>query len=446
MIRILTLDDDWEMGALLKLVLASEGYRCVNTDDSFEAWALLKTLPFDLLTQDTSRPDIDGIAFYRLMRADASLDDVPVLMVTARRQPEDLDRVFDADLDGYLTKPFGPQELRTLVADVLRGRGKPVPSGPGQEAEPVSTPALIAQLSSDEAEARLWAARDLGLRQAEEAVEPLLASLEAPDAGVRWAAALALGRIETPRALQPLVAVLEDEDERVRVMVAHALGKLGDPRVGSELVERLDDESGWVQRATIPALGAVKASEAVSPLVQILREGAGGVRREAASALGRIGGSAVASLLDCLNDEAASVRRLAMSGLALTYDGPRVGEALIAALDDPDAEVRRLAVQFLGRRRSTEVVEPLIAALDDECVDVVSAAAWALGWIGDRRALPSLRRVARKDERQTRQGNLVAESARSAIQRLKAAPRTRSARGNLCRRLWSSLRRLSGLE
>ena len=59
MTRILCLDDDPLIGDILNLVL-TRGYTAVDTDDAYEAWALLHSFPFDLLTQDASRGDING--------------------------------------------------------------------------------------------------------------------------------------------------------------------------------------------------------------------------------------------------------------------------------------------------------------------------------------------------------------------------------------------------
>ncbi len=423
MTRILSLDDCRQMGDLVAMVLERKGYQCVITDDSYEAWALLHTLPFDLFTQDLARWDVDGFEFYHLMRADASLDDVPIVMVTARPRPEDSDQVFDAGLDGYLTKPFGPQELWQTIADVLRERGKPLPAGPGKKADPFSTMALVERLDSEQSAERLWAAQELGLRTDERSVEisqePLLIHLQDPDAGVRWAAALALGRIGAPCAVEPLIAVLGDEDDMVRMMAAHALGKIGDPRAGAALTERLDDESTWVQMAAVPALGKVKSAEAVPGLVRILHDAAGALKRESAHALGQIGGPGVDSLLACLNAEAADVRRLALTNLVFADQDPRIEEALLTALGDVDAQVRRSAAQLLGRWSSSQAVDSLIAALEDESADVAADAAYALGEIGNPRALPALEQVARQDKRRTFWDHLVSRLARQAIERIK---------------------------
>jgi HEAT repeat protein len=421
MTRILILDDELEMGRLMAMIVRRRGYTCAITDDSYEAWALLHTLDFDLFTQDTMRPDVDGIEFYHAVRADAGLDDLPLVMVTAKSPPEDRARVFDAGLDGYLTKPFGPEELEHTLAEALRQRGCPVPAGVAVEEELRATAQLVEGLRAERWEARLAAARALGLRRDEEVVEPLLVALDDSVAGVRWAVALALGRMGAGRALQPLVAALDDQHALVRMMAAHALGMLGAVQAGRALVERLDDDDVWVRRAAVHALGALQDATATPALVRTLHAGGASLRAEAARALGHIGGPALDPLVACLDAEDVTLRRVVVAnGFAWAREDPRVEAALVDALRDPDAGVRGLAVQLLSWRRSPQAAEPLMAALEDESADVAAGAARILGGIKDPRALPALERAMR-DTRSFRQGDTVADVARRAIEEIRAA-------------------------
>ncbi|MEW6233639.1 MAG: HEAT repeat domain-containing protein, partial [Chloroflexota bacterium] len=92
-------------------------------------------------------------------------------------------------------------------------------------------------------------------------------------------------------------------------------------------------------------------------------------------------------------------------------------EPLIAALGDADAEVRRYAAWALGEIGDVRAVEPLIAALGDADAEVRRYAAWALGRIGDVRALLELERVAREDNGVTVFGR-VADAAQEAVKRI----------------------------
>lgn len=129
MTRILSLDDDLPMLELIGLILQRAGYDHVYTTSSSDALAILRREPVDLFTQDIMRPDIDGWEFYRLLKSEPLLRNVPVLMVTCQAQR--LDRGVGAPLaptDGYLTKPFGPSELLAAVEAVLRQNAKSPPT------------------------------------------------------------------------------------------------------------------------------------------------------------------------------------------------------------------------------------------------------------------------------------------------------------------------------
>lgn len=431
MTRILALDDHLDLVSMVALVLERVGYDCIVTDDSYEAWALLHTVPFDLFTQDIMRVDIHGIEFYQLMRADAGLDGVPLLMITAKPRPANLEQVFEAGLDGYLTKPFDPEGLTNAIARALRRRGKPVPPQEErklpQEREVLvkhledkqpeeRSASLVERLRDERPEERFWAARVLGLRGYDPAIEALREALEDSDVGVRWAAALALGRIGEPRALESLVAALGDEQYLVRMMAAYALGKIGDVRAGGSLVRLLDDESAWVQRVAAHALGEIRDPAATAALERTLRDAAPATKREAAWALGQISGPAVVSLIACLQAEDVAVRRAALGGLSGA--DPRIEGALIEALDDEDAQVRESAAWKLGFRGARGATDPLVALLRDDNADVAAAAASALGYLRASQALRALEQVAQEDTRQTSRGRTVAHSADWAIQRI----------------------------
>ena len=77
MARILIVDDEPSVCTLLSRYLGNNGYECITTADSYEAWALLHTVPFDLVTQDLNRAGIDGQALCELVRSDEGLRDLP---------------------------------------------------------------------------------------------------------------------------------------------------------------------------------------------------------------------------------------------------------------------------------------------------------------------------------------------------------------------------------
>ncbi len=107
--RLLVVEDDDEMRALMERGLAAEGYRVVAVENGVEALIALGEQSFDLAVVDVMMPGMSGFELARRIRERE--DPVRILLVTARDAVDD--RVFglDAGADDYLTKPFAFAEL-----------------------------------------------------------------------------------------------------------------------------------------------------------------------------------------------------------------------------------------------------------------------------------------------------------------------------------------------
>ncbi len=129
MTRILSLDDCAEIVDLISLILTRAGYDHTGTTDNYDALSILRSEPVDLFTQDLMRPGMDGWTFYELMKSDVALRHIPVLIIST--QSQSINKVLGlpvCQVDGYLTKPFGPQELLEAVAEILKRHSKPLPT------------------------------------------------------------------------------------------------------------------------------------------------------------------------------------------------------------------------------------------------------------------------------------------------------------------------------
>jgi len=131
MVRILSLDDESQMLDLLRLILERVGYECLGTTDEQEALSILRTQPVDLFTQDFMRPGgLCGVEFLRKLKSDEALRDIPVVGISARprdARAKELELAgldMERDLDGYVQKPFAPQELFVVIEAALRKRRK----------------------------------------------------------------------------------------------------------------------------------------------------------------------------------------------------------------------------------------------------------------------------------------------------------------------------------
>lgn len=117
---ILCVEDEPEMIDLIGLILSRKGYKVQGATGGVEGIRLIKELHPDLVLLDLMMPDMDGWEVYQQMKAEASLRDIPVIIVTAKAQ--NIDKVLGlhiAKVDDYIAKPFSPQELIDSVDKVL---------------------------------------------------------------------------------------------------------------------------------------------------------------------------------------------------------------------------------------------------------------------------------------------------------------------------------------
>jgi DNA-binding response OmpR family regulator len=114
---ILVVDDEATVREVVRRYLQREGYLVVEAADGFEALDALREAQPDLIILDLMLPGIDGITLTRLLRQDRQ---VPIIMLTARGEPDDRIRGLDIGADDYITKPFSPQEVVSRVRAVLR--------------------------------------------------------------------------------------------------------------------------------------------------------------------------------------------------------------------------------------------------------------------------------------------------------------------------------------
>ncbi len=115
--RILVVDDEERMVRFIRLNLEHDGFDVNEAYNGTQAIEKVRdTLP-DLVLLDVMLPDIDGFEVLQLIR---EVNDVPVIMLTAKGEEEDRVRGLELGADDYVTKPFSPRELVSRVRAVLR--------------------------------------------------------------------------------------------------------------------------------------------------------------------------------------------------------------------------------------------------------------------------------------------------------------------------------------
>ncbi|HYA96978.1 MAG TPA: response regulator, partial [Methylomirabilota bacterium] len=113
--RVLIIEDDRDIVELVRYNLTNEGYQVVSAQDGTSGLAMIKKSAPDLLLLDLMLPKLSGLEVCREIRRDASLNRLPILMLTARG--DEADRVVGLEMgaDDYVTKPFSPRELAARV-------------------------------------------------------------------------------------------------------------------------------------------------------------------------------------------------------------------------------------------------------------------------------------------------------------------------------------------
>jgi DNA-binding response OmpR family regulator len=115
--KILVVDDELNILELVKLYLDNEGYQVETASRGGEAITKMAAVNPDMVILDLMLPDIDGFEVCRQIR---SKSNIPILMLTARK--EDVDKIVGLEMgaDDYLTKPFNPRELTARIRAILR--------------------------------------------------------------------------------------------------------------------------------------------------------------------------------------------------------------------------------------------------------------------------------------------------------------------------------------
>jgi DNA-binding response OmpR family regulator len=108
---VLVVEDEPHIRELVALHLQLDGWTVTQTGDGQEALRLARAEPFDLVILDLMLPGLDGMTVLRAIRREAPAKDVPVLLLTARRDESDKVLGLESGADDYLTKPFGVREL-----------------------------------------------------------------------------------------------------------------------------------------------------------------------------------------------------------------------------------------------------------------------------------------------------------------------------------------------
>lgn len=120
MYRILMVDDEEKIRAIVRKYAEFEGNEVVEAADGMEAVELAKSQDFDIIILDIMMPELDGFSACKEIR---KYKDTPVIMLSARGEEYDRIHGFELGIDDYVVKPFSPKELMMRVGAILKRRG-----------------------------------------------------------------------------------------------------------------------------------------------------------------------------------------------------------------------------------------------------------------------------------------------------------------------------------
>ncbi len=117
---ILIAEDEDAISTMIQYNLESEGYEVKIVEDGEDALFSIKERKPDVAILDWMIPTLSGIEICNTVRADKKLQDLPIIILTARGEESDRLKGFDSGADDYIVKPFSPKELIARIQAIIR--------------------------------------------------------------------------------------------------------------------------------------------------------------------------------------------------------------------------------------------------------------------------------------------------------------------------------------
>jgi DNA-binding response OmpR family regulator len=125
MARVLVAEDELDLQYAIRSKLAAAGYDVTAVADGRVALLEAQAAPPDLYVLDVRMPGMDGFELCRALRDDPVTGYAPIIMLTARAQPADIERGLACGADDYIVKPFSLRALVSRVGALLGNAGRP---------------------------------------------------------------------------------------------------------------------------------------------------------------------------------------------------------------------------------------------------------------------------------------------------------------------------------
>jgi len=117
--RLLVVDDEAKLLKAVAATLRAEGYEVTTARSGADALVSINQRTPDLIVSDIRMPGMDGFQLARALRSNPRTKFVPIIFLTAKDEREDRINGFRTGIDAYLTKPFDPEELLAVIANII---------------------------------------------------------------------------------------------------------------------------------------------------------------------------------------------------------------------------------------------------------------------------------------------------------------------------------------
>jgi CheY-like chemotaxis protein len=157
MAHILVAEDERDIRELIKFTLTFAGHKITEASNGEEAVKLAKDVLPDLILTDVRMPKMTGYEACKLIKADEATRHIPVVILSAKGQDEEIDQGKESGANDYILKPFDPAKLQSRVAEILEKMAAGLMAPPASAAvveedkksETASSPAEQADAKSD---------------------------------------------------------------------------------------------------------------------------------------------------------------------------------------------------------------------------------------------------------------------------------------------------------
>lgn len=117
--RILIVDDDETITELMKALVTMEGHEAVTVNDSLKAMETALSTKPDLITLDLMMPGLTGFDLCKLFKEDTQLSGTPIVIVSAKDDPESREKALQAGAREFITKPFRVDDFINMITSLM---------------------------------------------------------------------------------------------------------------------------------------------------------------------------------------------------------------------------------------------------------------------------------------------------------------------------------------